>query len=94
MSKKKYLKPVVFTDSDDDILKFIENKTFSTYVKYLIRKEMNRADEEERTLANIQNMLLKVINSKGTITTEDVVEATTSQRCAINRIRNFTKNNM
>ena len=55
---------------------------------------MNRADEEERTLANIQNMLLKVINSKGTITTEDVVEATTSQRSAINRIRNFTKNNM
>ena len=89
------LKPVVFTDKDSDLLEFIEDKTFSTYVKGLIRKDMNHETEitsfKENTMVEIQQMLLRLINDKGSINKEDITEITEVKKKAISSARNFLK---
>lgn len=60
-------KPVPFSDSEEDILKYAESrkKPFATYVKDLIRKDMeNKQEYSKDELKNILQGILSDMNLK------------------------------
>jgi len=60
-------KPVPFTDSEEDILRYAESrkKPFATYVKDLIRKDMeNKKEYSKEDLKDVLKSILSDMNLK------------------------------